>query len=82
MILSKISTLHKNQAAPIEMIISDFFRIPKIFIAFVFVYHKSDKAKGKLQLSIKGNCNYQAVAMTTAIRSVCIQKHNFLFFET
>ena len=43
-----ISTLPKNQAAPIEMVISDFFRIPKTFIAFVSLCHKSPKAKGKL----------------------------------
>ena len=42
-----ISTLPKNQAAPIEMVISDFFRIPIIFIAFVSLCHKSPKAKGK-----------------------------------
>ena len=43
-----ISILPKNQAAPIEMVISDFFRIPKTFIAFVSLCHKSPKAKGKL----------------------------------
>ena len=30
-----ISILPKNQAAPIEIVISDFFRILKTFIAFV-----------------------------------------------
>ena len=43
-----ISTLPKNQAASIEMVISDFFRIPKTLIAFVSLCHKSPKAKGKL----------------------------------
>ena len=43
-----ISILPKNQAAPIEMVISDFFRIPKTLIAFVSLCHKSPKAKGKL----------------------------------
>ena len=43
-----ISILPKNQAAPIEMVISDFFRILKTFIAFVSLCHKSPKAKGKL----------------------------------
>ena len=43
-----ITILPKNQAAPIEMVISDFFRIPKTFIAFVSLCHKSPKAKGKL----------------------------------
>ena len=42
-----ISILPKNQAAPIEMVISDFFRILKTFIAFVSLCHKSPKAKGK-----------------------------------
>ena len=46
--LDLISILPKNQAAPIEMVISDFFRIPKMFIAFVSLCHKSVKAKGKL----------------------------------
>ena len=45
-----ISILPKNQAAPIEMVISDFFRILKTFIAFVCLCHKSPKAKGKLCL--------------------------------
>ena len=43
-----ISILPKNQAAPIEIVISDFFRILKTFIAFVSLCHKSPKAKGKL----------------------------------
>ena len=43
-----IIILPKNQAAPIEMVISDFFRIPKTFIAFVSLCHKSQKSKGKL----------------------------------
>ena len=43
-----ISILPKNQAAPIEMVISDFFRILKPVIAFVSLCHKSPKAKGKL----------------------------------
>ena len=43
-----ISILPKNQAAPIEMVISDFLRIPKTFIAFVSLCHKSPKARGKL----------------------------------
>ena len=43
-----ISILPKNQAAPIEMVISDFFRILKTFIAFVSLCHKSPKPKGKL----------------------------------
>ena len=43
-----ISTLPKNQAAPIEMVISDFFRIPKTLIAFVSLCHNSPRAKGKL----------------------------------
>ena len=42
-----ISILPKNQAAAIEMVISDFFRILKTFIAFVSLCHKSPKAKGK-----------------------------------
>ena len=37
----KKNTVPKNQAAPIEMGISDFFRIPKTFIAFVSLCHKS-----------------------------------------
>ena len=43
-----ISILPKNQAAPIEIVISDFFRILKTFIAFDSLCHKSPKAKGKL----------------------------------
>ena len=43
-----ISILPKNPAAPLEMVISDFFRIPKMFNAFVSLCHKSPKAKGKL----------------------------------
>ena len=43
-----ISNLPKNQAAPIEMVISDFFRILKTFIAFVSLCHKNPTAKGKL----------------------------------
>ena len=43
-----ITILPKNQAAPIEMVISDFFRISKTFIAFVSLCHKSPIAKGKL----------------------------------
>ena len=43
-----ITILPKNQAAPIEMVINDLFRIPKTFIAFVSLCHKSPKAKGKL----------------------------------
>ena len=43
-----ISILPENQAAPIEIVISDFFRLPKMFIAFVSLCHKSPKAKGKL----------------------------------
>ena len=43
-----IIILPKNQAAPIEMVISDFFRILKTFIAFVSLCHKSPKAKRKL----------------------------------
>ena len=46
-----ITILPKNQAASIEMVISDFFRIPKTFIAFVSLCHKSPKAKGKLLFS-------------------------------
>ena len=69
-----ISILPKNQAAPIEMVISDFFRILKTFIAFVSLCHKSPKAKGR-------NCNYHAVAMATAIGSFSPQKHNFLFLK-
>ena len=42
------STLPKNQAAPIEKVIGDLFRIPKMFGAFVSLWHKSPKAKGKL----------------------------------
>ena len=42
------SILPKNQAAPIEIVISDFFRILKTFIAFVSLCHKGPKAKGKL----------------------------------
>ena len=33
--IALISILSKNQAAPIEMVISDCFRIIKTFIAFV-----------------------------------------------
>ena len=43
-----ISILIKNQAAPIEMVINDFFRIPKTFIAFVSLCYKSPKSIGKL----------------------------------
>ena len=43
-----ISILPKNQAAPIEIVISDFFRILKTFIAFDSLCHESPKAKGKL----------------------------------
>ena len=42
------STLPKIQAAPIENVISDLYRIPKIFGTFVSSWHKSPKAKGKL----------------------------------
>ena len=42
-----ISTSPKNQAAPIEMVISDFFRISQTFIAFDSLCHKSLIAKGK-----------------------------------
>ena len=42
------STLPKNQAAPIEKVISDLFRIPKMYGTIVSLCHKSPKAKGKL----------------------------------
>ena len=42
------STLPKNQAAPIENVINDLFKIPKMVGAFVSLWHKSPKAKGKL----------------------------------
>ena len=58
------STLPKNQAAPIEKVISDLFRITKMFDAFVSLWHKSPKPKG--------NCDYHAVAMTMAKRSICL----------
>ena len=51
------STLPKNQVAPIEKVIRDLFRIPKIFGAFVSYGIKVSKPKG--------NCDYHAVAMTT-----------------
>ena len=41
-------TTIQQQQQPIEMVISDFFRILKTFIAFVSLCHKSPKAKGKL----------------------------------
>ena len=47
-VLLLISILPKNQAATIEIVISDFFRILKTFIAFDSLCHKSPKAKGKL----------------------------------
>ena len=43
------STLPKNQAAPIENVISsDLYRISKLFGAFVSLWQKCPKAKGKL----------------------------------
>ena len=42
-----ISTPKKNQAVPIEMVISDLFRMSKMFIAFVSLCDKSPKGRGK-----------------------------------
>ena len=36
-----INTVPKNKAAPIEMVISDIFRIPKTFIALVSLHNKN-----------------------------------------
>ena len=41
-------TLPKNQTAPIEKVISDLFRIPKMYGTFVSLCNKSLKTKGKL----------------------------------
>ena len=68
-----ICTLPKNQAAPIEMVINDYFRIPKMIIAFVSLCHKVPKPKE--------NCDCHVVAKATAIRSFCPHKHNFLFLK-
>ena len=40
--------LPKNQTAPIEMVISDLFRIPKRLSAFVSLFYIFPKPKGKL----------------------------------
>ena len=62
-----------KQAVPIEMMISEFFKIyPKCFAFFLYVI-KVPKPKR--------NCDYYAVAMATAVRSFCPKKHIFLFLK-
>ena len=67
------STLLKNQAAPTEKVISDLFRMPKMFGAFVSLWHKSPEPKG--------NCDYYAVAMTMAKRRFCLWKRASSFLK-
>ena len=64
----------KNQAAPIEMVIIDFFfEYPKHLLHLFLYVIKVTKPKG--------NCNYHVVAMTMTFRNFCPQKHNFLLLK-
>ena len=58
-----ITILPKNQAAPIEMVISDFLGYPKRLLHLCLYVIKVQKPKG--------NCDFHAVAMATTVRIFC-----------
>ena len=69
------STLPKNQAAPIEKVISDLFIIPKMFGAFVTLWRKRPKANGKLCLSCRCQDNSQTKFLPLEARASFFLKH-------
>ena len=68
-----ITILPKNQVAPIEMVISDFLEYPKRLLHLCLYVIKVPKPKG--------NCDFHAIAMATAVRSFCCEKHNFFLLK-